>query len=405
MQIAACGGHSMKNLSNKALGITPSVTLKITAMAKKMQDEGIDIVGFGAGEPDFITPKNIIDAAKKALDAGVTHYTAAAGTPALRAAIVKRMKEMCGLEYAPADIVVSNGAKHSLFNALAAILNPGDEVIIPVPYWVTYPELVRMSDGVPVFLESGPNFKVTVKQIKDALTPRTKALILNSPSNPSGAVYTEEELKEIAKVAVEADMFVISDEIYDELIYEGSHTSIASLGKEIKDLTIVVNGLSKTYAMTGWRIGYTASSRKIADVMEAYQSHATSNPNSIAQYAGIEALSGPQDTVAAMKQAFNKRRLLICKMINDIEGLSCRLPAGAFYVMMDISGLKGAKTADGTVINGSMDFTEAALKYAKTAVVPGLSFGADDYVRLSYATSEEDIIAGMTRIGEFVKSL
>lgn len=395
----------MKNLSNKALGITPSVTLKISAMAKKMQDEGIDVVDFGAGEPDFITPKYIIDAAKKALDTGLTHYTAAAGMPALKAAVAKRMMRMCGLEYAPADIVVSNGAKHSLFNVCAALLNPGDEVVIPVPYWVTYPELVRMSDGVPVFVESDSSFKVTAEQIKNALTPKTKALILNSPSNPSGAVYTEQELKDIARLAVEADIYVISDEIYDELIYEGSHISIASLGKDIKDLTIVVNGLSKTYAMTGWRIGYTASTKALADVMGAYQSHATSNPNSIAQYASIEALNGPQDDVAAMKRAFDKRRKLLCGLINDIEGVSCRLPAGAFYVMMDISKLKGQKAADGQIINGSMDFTEAVLRHAKTAVVPGFSFGVDDYVRLSYATSEENIASGMARIGEFVASL
>ncbi len=395
----------MKKLSNKALDITPSITLKISAMAKRMQDEGIDIIDFGAGEPDFVTPGFIIDAAKKALDKGFTHYTAAAGIPELKTAVANRMKRMYGLEYAPADIVISNGAKHSLFNVFASILNPGDEVLIPMPYWVSYPEFVRMSDGVPVFLESGSSFKVTAKQIKDAINPKTKALILNSPSNPSGAVYTRSELEEIARVAVEADIFVVSDEIYDELTYEGIHTSIATLGKEIKDITIVVNGLSKTYAMTGWRIGYTASTKALADVMASYQSHATSNPNSIAQFAGIEALNGPQDDVAAMKRAFDKRRLLLCKLVNDIEGLSCRLPAGAFYVMMDITKLKGKKTAGGIEITGSMDFTEAVLKEVKTAVVPGLSFGADDYIRLSYATSEESIVKGMARISEFVKSL
>jgi len=382
----------MKNLSNKALGITPSITLKISAMAKKMRDEGIDIIDFGAGEPDFATPAFIIEAAKKALDKGFTHYTAAAGMPELKAAVANRLKRMYGLEYSPSDIV-------------ASILNPGDEVLIPMPYWVSYPEFVRMSDGVPVFIESDSGFKVTASKIKEAINPKTKALILNSPSNPSGAVYTRSELEEIARVAVEADIFVVSDEIYDELTYEGTHTSIATLGKEIKDLTIIVNGLSKTYAMTGWRIGYTASTKALADVMGAYQSHATSNPNSIAQYAGVEALNGPQDDVAAMKQAFDKRRRLLCKLINDIEGLCCRMPAGAFYVMMDITGLKGKKSAGGIEITGSMDFTEAALKEAKTAVVPGLSFGADDYVRLSYATSEESIINGMARISEFVKSL
>lgn len=392
-------------LSNKALGISPSMTLKISAMAKKMQSEGIDVIDFGAGEPDFDTPENIKEAAKKALDLGLTKYTPAAGMPELRKAIAKKMQRMYGLEYAPGDIVVSNGAKHSLFNVFAAILNPGDEVIIPVPYWLTYPELVRMSDGVPIFLEPDNGFKVTAKSIKNAITPKTKALLLNSPSNPSGAVYTEEELKEIAEVAVDANIYVVSDEIYDELIYEGKHISIASLGKEIKDRTILVNGLSKTYAMTGWRLGYTASTAEIADVMGAYQSHATSNPNSIAQYAAVEALEGPQDTVARMKQAFDSRRLMLCDMINSIEGLSCRIPAGAFYVMMDISKLKGKRTGDGQEITGSMSFTETLLKDGKTAVVPGISFGADDYIRLSYATGDEKIKEGLARIGEFVKSL
>lgn len=392
-------------LSDKALGISPSMTLKISAMAKKMQDEGIDVIDFGAGEPDFDTPENIKEAAKKALDMGLTRYTAAAGMPELKKAIAKRLQRLYGIEYLQGDIVVSNGAKHSLFNVFAAILNPGDEVIIPVPYWVTYPELVRMSDGTPVFLEPDASFKVTAKSIKNAITPKTKAIILNSPSNPSGVVYTEEELKEIAEAALDANIFIISDEIYDELIYEGKHVSIASLGKEIKERTILVNGLSKTYAMTGWRIGYTASIAEIADVMGAYQSHATSNPNSIAQYAGIEALNGPQETVARMKEAFNRRRLMLCDMVNKIEGLSCRLPSGAFYVMMDISRLKSRETEDGQKITGSISFTEALLKDGKTAVVPGISFGTDDYVRLSYATGDEKIEAGMARIEKFVKSL
>lgn len=391
-------------LSEKALGISPSMTLKISAMAKKMKDEGKDVIGFGAGEPDFDTPQNIKDAAKKALDLGLTRYTDASGTVGLRNAVVKRLKDKYGLEYTAADIVISNGAKHSLFNVCAAILNPGDEVIIPVPYWLTYPELVRMSDGVPVFLETDSTFKATAKSIKSAITPKTKALILNSPSNPCGTVYTKEELERIAEVALEAGIFVISDEIYDELIYEGTHTSIASFGKEIKDNTILVNGLSKTYAMTGWRIGYTASNTALAKVMGAYQSHAASNPNSIAQYASVEALSGPQDSVKMMKEAFDKRRVLMCKLINDIDGLSCSLPAGAFYVMMDISKTIG-KTGGGILIKGSLDFTEALLKETMTAVVPGVSFGADNYIRLSYATSEDNITKGIKRIGEFVKAL
>jgi len=391
-------------LSSKAAGIAPSATLKIDAMAKKLKSEGRDVVGFGAGEPDFDTPENIRNAAKKALDMGLTRYTPAAGSLELRRAIAERLADKYGLDYTPDDIVVSNGAKHSLFNVFAAILNPGDEVIIPSPYWVTYPELVKMSDGVPVFVETGQSFKVTADEIRAAVTERTKALILNSPSNPCGAVYTREELEAIAEAAMEAGIFVISDEIYDELVYEGEHVSIASLGSRIKDLTIVVNGMSKTYAMTGWRIGYTASAREIAKVMGAYQSHAASNPNSIAQYASIEALKGPQDEVRKMRDVFDKRRRLLCELINGIDGLSCEMPGGAFYVMMNISKLIGKKY-DGIEIKGSLDFSELLLERTLTAVVPGVAFGANGYVRLSYAVSEEHIRKGLERIKEFVLSL
>ncbi len=391
-------------LSNKALGITPSMTLSIDAMAKKLKKEGRDVIGFGAGEPDFDTPDNIKEAAKKALDMGLTRYTPAAGMPELKSAIAAHLQSKYSLLYEADDIVVSNGAKHSLFNIFAAILNPGDEVIIPVPYWVTYPELVRMSDGVPVFVQTDPSLKATADDIRGALTSKTKALILNTPSNPCGTVYTRKELEEIAAVALDADIFIVSDEIYDELIYEGEHVSVASLGPAIKDNTIIVNGMSKTYAMTGWRIGYTASTRQLAKVMDAYQSHAASNPNSIAQYASIEALSGPQDAVASMKKAFDRRRKLLCGLINDIDGLSCEIPGGAFYVMMNISGIKG-KAYDGVPINSSLEFSEALLKHTLTAVVPGAAFGADDYVRLSYAVKDENIEKGLARIREFVQAL
>ena len=391
-------------LSKKALGVSPSMTLKISAMAKKMKAEGRDVVGFGAGEPDFDTPDNIKRAACEALDKGMTKYTPASGTAELKAAVAGRLMEKYGLEYTPSDIVISNGAKHSLFNVFAAILNPGDEVIIPVPYWVTYPELVKMNDGVPVFLQGGSNFKVTAKDIEGAINGKTKALVLNTPSNPCGAVYSKQELEDIAKVCVEAGIFVVSDEIYDELIYEGEHVSIASLGSDIKAQTIIVNGMSKTYAMTGWRLGYTASSAELAKIMGAYQSHAASNPNSIAQYAGVEALNGPQDTVAMMKAAFDKRRKMLCELINGIDGLSCSIPKGAFYVMMDISKLKG-KSFDGIEIKDSLEFAEVLLKNTLTAVIPGITFGADDFVRLSYATSEQNIQKGMQRIKEFVTAL
>ena len=392
------------NLSQKALDISPSITLKITAMAGAMRKAGKDIVGFGAGEPDFDTPEYIKNAAKEALDKGLTRYTPASGMPELKAAVVKRLFNHYGIKYAQEDIVISNGAKHSLFNVFAAILNPGDEVIIPVPYWLTYPELVRMSDGVPVFIETGSTFKTTAEEIKNYITSKTKAIIINTPSNPCGAVYSKQELKSIAEVAVDAGIFVISDEIYDELIYEGHHVSIASLGSEIKDLTILVNGMSKTYAMTGWRIGYTASSYELAKIMGAYQSHAASNPNSIAQYASISALNGPQDDLARMKTEFDKRRLLLCKLINGIEGLSCSIPSGAFYVMMNISRVKG-KSINGAMISDSVTFSELLLEHKMTAVVPGAAFGADDYVRLSYAVKEDDIIKGMARISEFIQLL
>ena len=391
-------------LSAKALGISPSITLKVTALAKKMKQEGRDVVGFGAGEPDFDTPANIVQAAKTALDKGLTRYTPAGGTAELRKAVANRLDRKYGLSYAPGEIVISNGAKHSLFNTLAAILNPGDEVIIPVPYWVTYPELVRMHDGVPVFLETDDTFKMTADSLRGAVTSKTKALILNSPSNPCGTVYTRAELEAIAALAVEKEFFVISDEIYDELIYEGEHVSIASLGEQIKQQTILVNGVSKTYAMTGWRIGYTASTKEIAGLMEAYQSHATSNANSIAQYASVEALSGPQDAVTRMREAFDVRRKLLCGLIADIDGLSCAVPSGAFYVMLNISQAKG-KSFEGQPIASSLDFSELLLKATETAVVPGIAFGADDYVRLSYATSEENIKKGMARIARFMQAL
>ncbi len=391
-------------LSAKALGISPSITLKVTAMAKKMQQEGRDVVGFGAGEPDFDTPANIVEAAKTALDKGLTRYTPSSGTVELRKAVADRLAKKCGLTYTPGEIVISNGAKHSLFNAFAAILNPGDEVIIPVPYWLTYPELVRMHDGIPVFLETDETFKATADSIRAAITPNTKALVLNSPSNPCGTVYSRAELEAIAALAVEKEIFVISDEIYDELIYEGEHVSIASFGEQIKKQTILVNGLSKTYAMTGWRIGYTASTKEIAELMDAYQSHATSNPNSIAQYASVEALNGAQGEIARMREAFDGRRKLLCGLINEIDGLSCTVPGGAFYVMMNISKVKG-KSYNGEIIKDSLDYTELLLKYAEVAVVPGISFGADDYVRLSYATSEANIKKGMERIKSFTQAL
>jgi len=394
-------------LSNRVMGIAPSLTLKISAMEKELKAQGRDVVGFGAGEPDFDTPQFIKDAAKTALDKGLTKYTPAEGTKELKEAIAARLNAKYGLSYAPDCITVNNGAKHSLFNVCQAILNPGDECLLPSPYWLTYPELVKMADALPVYVETTEenDFKASVEDLEKALTKKTKALILNSPSNPCGCVYGRQEMQEIADFAVKHGLYVISDEIYDELVYGGrEHVSIATLGEEIKERTILVNGMSKAYSMTGWRIGYTASVKELAKAMGSYQSHATSNPNSIAQYASAAALKGPQDFIGEMRHSFEKRRNLMYDMINGIEGLSCRMPDGAFYIMVNISDVIG-KTYEGKTITGSLDFSEMLLSATLTAVVPGVAFGADRFVRLSYATSEDKIKKGIERIGEFIEML
>lgn len=391
-------------ISKKGKSISPSATLAIDSKFKAMKAEGIDVVGFGAGEPDFNTPKHIRDAAIEAINAGMTKYTPAAGMLDLRKAVANKFKRENGLEYAPTDIVVSNGAKHSLVNAFMAICNPGDEVIIPAPYWVSYPEMVKIADGVPVILQTKEenNFKATAAEYEAVITDKTKAIVLNSPSNPTGMVYTKDELQAIADVAVKHNIYVVSDEIYEHLIYEGSHVSIASLNDKIKDLTIVINGVSKSYAMTGWRIGYTASNSNIAKVMANLQSHATSNPNSIAQAATITALEGDQSIIEEMKKEFKARRDYMVERINSIDGVSCTKPQGAFYVMMNISALKG-KTFYGREITTAMDLSEMLLDKAKLAVVPCEGFGNGNYVRWSYATSMDNIKEGLDRLEKFLK--
>ena len=363
-------------ISKKAMGISPSPTLSIDSKFKEMKANGEDVVGFGAGEPDFDTPQHIKDAAIAAINAGKTKYTPAAGTLALRKAVADKFKRENGLDYKPSNIVVSNGAKHALVNTFMAILNPGDEVIIPAPYWVSYPEMVKLADGVPVSIQTTEEdgFKVTADEIRAAITDKTKALILNSPSNPTGMVYTREELQAIAEVAVEKNIYVVSDEIYEHLIYEGEHVSIASFNDKIKDLTIVINGVSKTYAMTGWRIGYAAA---------------------------VAALTGGDEEILRMKRHFQKRRDFMVEMINSIDGVSCSMPHGAFYIMMNISKLKG-KELYGTVITSSDDFAELFLKVAKVAVVPGRGFEAEDFVRWSYATSMDNIVEGLERLKKFL---
>lgn len=392
-------------LSNKAKAISPSPTLAIDAKFKQMKANGEDVVGFGCGEPDFDTPQHIKDAAIEAINNGMTKYTPAAGTLDLRKAVAKKFEEENGLLYAPTDIVVSNGAKHSLVNAFMAILNPGDEVIIPAPFWVSYPEMVKIADGMPIIINTteANDFKATVADFQRALSPKTKAIIINSPSNPTGMVYTKDELKALADFAVKHNLYVISDEIYEHLIYEGEHISIASFNEKIKELTIVINGVSKTYAMTGWRIGYAAAAPEIAKIMANVQSHASSNPNSIAQAATIAALQGGDEEIKMMKEHFKNRRDYMVDTINSIEGVSCKKPQGAFYIMMNISKLKG-KTFYGKLINTSDDFAEILLDVAKVAVVPGSGFGADDFVRWSYATSMENITEGLLRLKKFLNN-
>lgn len=393
------------NLSKKGLKIAPSVTLEITAKAKAMKDSGIDVISFGAGEPDFNTPENIQNVGIKAIKEGLTRYTPASGIVELKKAVCEKLKKDNGLEYKPSNIIISSGAKHSIHNALLAILNPGDEVIFGVPYWVSYPELVSLADGISVYIETKEEngFKFNVNDLNEALTEKTKAIILNSPSNPTGAIYTEVELKDIADWAVKNNIFVISDEIYEKLVYDGKeHICISSFNEEIKNLTILINGMSKAYAMTGWRIGYAAAHEDIVKVMSNIQSHATSNPCSISQYASVEGITGDQSSVEEMKKHFVERRDYMAETINSIKNLSCIKPEGAFYIMVNFTQLFG-KTIKGRTINSSLDFGNLLLEEGNVAVVPGIAFGDDKYIRLSYATSMENIKKGLERIKQIVE--
>jgi aspartate aminotransferase len=381
------------------------MTLAIDAKLKQMVADGIKVYGFGAGEPDFNTPGYINDAAIEAIQKGYTRYTAAQGTPELRKAICAKFARDNNLAYEPNQIIVSSGAKHSLSNAFSAILNPGDEVIVPVPYWVSYTEIIKLSDGIPVLVQTQKenNFKLTKAELLSALTPKSKAILLNSPSNPTGAVYTEQELRDIAEVAVANNLYVVSDEIYEKLVYDGrKHVSIASLGDEIKELTIVINGMSKAYAMTGWRLGYAAGNEKIIKAMSSVQSHAVSHPSSITQYASAAALNGPQTDVENMVKEFEKRRNYMYERINAMEGLSCIKPEGAFYVYVDISSYLG-KELCGIKLKSSLDFADIVLEKAHVAVIPGAAFGTDSYIRLSYATSMDIIKNGLDIFEDFIK--
>ena len=389
-------------LSKLAKELKPSATLAITAKAKEMKSQGIDVIGFGAGEPDFDTPENIKEFAKRSIDNGFTKYTAASGIDELKNAIILRIKEDYNVEYEKKEIFVGSGAKHVLYNLFQVLLDLNDEVIIPAPYWVSYPEQVRIAGGKPVILktEQSNGFKVKPSEIQNVITDKTKILVLNYPSNPTGVTFTKEELVEIANLAEKNDLIIISDEIYDKTLYsETKHTSFVQINDSIKDRTILVNGVSKTYSMTGWRIGYAAGNKKVLAAMNNLAGQSTSNPTSIAQKASVEAFSGPQNKVNEMVVEFKKRRDFICKELNNINGISCLVPDGAFYVFPDISYYFGKEYKNGKIEN-SVDFADFLLNEAKVAVVPGIEFGSDKNIRISYATSMHDIKEGIKRIKE-----
>ena len=395
----------MRELSVRATAVHESSTLAVDSLAKRLKADGKPVVSFGTGEPDFDTPQNIKAAAIQAIKAGQTKYTPAAGLVPLRHAIAKRLLADTGVEYEDAQIVVASGAKHSIFIALMCLLNPGDEVIVPAPYWVTYTESVAMAGGVPVVVncEEASGFKMTPEQFEAAITPKTKLLILNNPSNPTGMFYNKEELQALADICVKHDLYIMSDEIYYGLLYDNKEfTSVAALSEDIKERTIIVNGVSKSYAMTGWRIGYTASNKQLAKIMANYLSHSTSAPSTISQFASIEALTGDQTSIKVMHDEFEKRRDYIVERMNKIDGVSCIKPDGAFYVMMNMEKLVG-RTLAGRVINNGDDFAMAFLEGANVAVVPCSGFGAPMFVRWTYAASMENIKEGLDRLEKFLQ--
>ncbi len=396
------------SISKKVKSIAPSLTLEITAKAKKMKAEGISVIGFGAGEPDFNTPEYIINSAKKALDIGFTKYTPAAGTVELKKAICEKFLKDNGLTYEQNQIVVSSGAKSSLYHAICAVVEEGDEVVLPSPFWLTYPELIKLAGGecVIVKAEKENGYKMTAEQLENAITSKTKALILNTPNNPTGAVYSEEEIKAIAKVCEKHGIYVISDEIYEKLVYGGEkHYSIAKCSAYMKEHTVIVNGMSKTYAMTGWRIGYIAAPADIAKAVSSMQSHTTSNACSISQYASTTALIDPEGEkfICEMQKVFDERRRFMVRTLQQMDGIVCIEPKGAFYVFVDVSGFYG-KSFDGMNITGSLSFADCALKKG-VALIPGIAFGDDNCIRLSYAISLDDIKEGLNRFNEFIKEI
>jgi len=396
----------MKNISKIASEVRASTTLQVDALYKQMKADGKDVIGFGAGEPDFNTPENINEAAYKAIRDGQTKYTPASGIPALRQAVADRLTADCGVSYAPNQIVIASGAKHSIYIALQTLVEPGDEVILPAPYWVTYAEAIRMAGGVPVIIAASEtdSFKITKEQLEAAVTEKTKLFIINNPCNPTGMLYSADELKWLADVCTAHDLYIMSDEIYYNLVYDGKKfTSLAQFGEDVKERTIIINGVSKTYAMTGWRIGFSASNKHLADVMGNYLSHSTGSPSTISQIAAAEALKGPQESVLMMRDAFRQRRDYIVERINKIDGVSCLLPEGAFYIMLNIEKLIG-KTLCGEIIRNSDAFSLVFLEKAMVATVSCTGFGCDNFIRLTYAASMETIKEGMDRLERFVHS-
>jgi aspartate aminotransferase len=397
-------------LADRLKTLAPSSTLAVQAKARELKARGIDVISFGAGEPDFDTPQRIKDAAVRAMQRGQTKYTEVGGVPELRAAVCTKLKRDNNLDYEPADVLVSVGAKHTLFNLVMALINPGDEVLVPSPYWVSYPEQARLLGGVPIDVATheSTGFDLDPAELARAVTPRTKLIVINSPNNPTGAVFSRAALEAVARLAVERKLWVVSDECYEALTFEGRHVSIASFGPEIKARTIVVNTCSKAYAMTGWRIGYAAGDRTLIRAMTDVQSQVTSNPSSIAQWAAVEALTGTQDEVAKMAGEFDRRRRLIIAGLNSLPGVTCGMPKGAFYAFANVSGLFGRtwRKPDGAVtLKSSLDVTAFLLEEARVAVVPGRDFGSDGHVRLSYATSDALISEGLKRMAGALATL
>ena len=388
----------MIKLAARVGEVTPSITLAIAAKAKAMKAEGIDVCSLSTGEPDFDTPEHIKAAAKQALDAGKTKYGPVAGEPQLKAAIARKLQSDNNLNYQPENIIVTNGGKHSLYNLMMALIEPGDEVIIPAPYWLSYPEMVKLASGKPVIVrtDASTGYKITPEQLSRAITPKTKLFVLNSPSNPTGMVYTRAELKALAEVIVDRDILVVADEIYEKIIYDDAqHVSIGSLGKEIFDRTLISSGFAKAYSMTGWRIGYLAGPIELIKATSTIQGHSTSNVCTFAQYGAISALESSQESVEKMRQAFAQRRQVIFELLDAVPGISCIKPDGAFYMFVNIS-----KTG-----MNSLEFCDAFLEQQQVAVIPGIAFGADDHIRLSYATDLGTIKKAVERLDKFVRSI